>query len=186
MKALVGAFNQEKIQVGAFSVIVKTDCETERSCSLSARYKITPRICEMSSEENSILTVPTTDSIAPRSREICKCNLFSIFNIFSIFVFFLNVPEFCPFNSSTDMKSYLSLSQFSLTSKISRISIDHYREMWMHKFQHSPSLSALHPLLELFPACGFNWRSSLVSGSPPREVISVESDSSAAIFLPTS
>ena len=35
---------------------------------------------------------------APRSREICKCNLFSIFNIFSIFVFFLDVPEFCPFN----------------------------------------------------------------------------------------
>ena len=73
------------------------------SCSLSARYKITPRICEMSSEENSILTVQTTDSIAPRSREICKCNLFSIFNIFLIFVFFLNVPEFCLFNSSTDM-----------------------------------------------------------------------------------
>ena len=29
MKALVGAFNQEKAQVGAFSVIVKTDCETD-------------------------------------------------------------------------------------------------------------------------------------------------------------
>ena len=28
MKALVGAFNQEKALVGAFSVIVKTDCET--------------------------------------------------------------------------------------------------------------------------------------------------------------
>ena len=42
------------------------------SCSLSARYKITPRICEMSSEENSILTVPTTDGIAPRSMEICR------------------------------------------------------------------------------------------------------------------
>ena len=27
MKALVGAINQEKAQVGAFSVIVKTDCE---------------------------------------------------------------------------------------------------------------------------------------------------------------
>ena len=26
MKALVGAFNQEKALVGAFSVIVKTDC----------------------------------------------------------------------------------------------------------------------------------------------------------------
>ena len=31
MKALVGAFNQEKALVGAFSVIVKTDCETDGS-----------------------------------------------------------------------------------------------------------------------------------------------------------
>ena len=31
MKALVGAFNQEKAQVGALSVIVKTDCETDGS-----------------------------------------------------------------------------------------------------------------------------------------------------------
>ena len=31
MKALVGGFNQEKALAGAFSVIVKTDCETERS-----------------------------------------------------------------------------------------------------------------------------------------------------------
>ena len=29
MKALVGAFNQEKALVGAFSVIVETDCETD-------------------------------------------------------------------------------------------------------------------------------------------------------------
>ena len=29
MKALVGAFNQEKALVGAFSMIVKTDCETD-------------------------------------------------------------------------------------------------------------------------------------------------------------
>ena len=29
MKALVGAFNQEKALVGAFSVIVKSDCETD-------------------------------------------------------------------------------------------------------------------------------------------------------------
>ena len=29
MKALVGAFNQEKALVGASSVIVKTDCETD-------------------------------------------------------------------------------------------------------------------------------------------------------------
>ena len=31
MKVLVGTFNQEKALVGAFSVIVKTDCETNGS-----------------------------------------------------------------------------------------------------------------------------------------------------------
>ena len=31
MKALVGAFNQEKALVGAFSVIVKTGCSTDGS-----------------------------------------------------------------------------------------------------------------------------------------------------------
>ena len=31
MKALVGAFNQEKALVGAFSMIVKTDCGTDGS-----------------------------------------------------------------------------------------------------------------------------------------------------------
>ena len=31
MKALVGAFNQEKALVGAFSVTVKTDCESDGS-----------------------------------------------------------------------------------------------------------------------------------------------------------
>ena len=31
MKALVGAFNHEKALVGAFSVIVKTNCETNGS-----------------------------------------------------------------------------------------------------------------------------------------------------------
>ena len=31
VKALVGAFNQEKVLVGAFSVIVKTDCDPEGS-----------------------------------------------------------------------------------------------------------------------------------------------------------
>ena len=30
MKAVVGALNQEKALLGAFSVIVKTDCETDR------------------------------------------------------------------------------------------------------------------------------------------------------------
>ena len=31
VKALAGTFNQEKALVGAFSVIVETDCETDRS-----------------------------------------------------------------------------------------------------------------------------------------------------------
>ena len=31
MKALAGAFNEEKALVGAFSVIVKTNCETDGS-----------------------------------------------------------------------------------------------------------------------------------------------------------
>ena len=31
MKALVGAFNQEKALVAAFSMIVKTDCETDEA-----------------------------------------------------------------------------------------------------------------------------------------------------------
>ena len=38
MKALVGAFNQEKALVGAFSVIVKTDCETDGSFYSTTRY----------------------------------------------------------------------------------------------------------------------------------------------------
>ena len=36
MKALVGAFNQEKALVGAFSVIVKTDCETDGALNSTA------------------------------------------------------------------------------------------------------------------------------------------------------
>ena len=38
MKALVGAFNQEKALVGAFSVIVKTDCETHGALHSTIRY----------------------------------------------------------------------------------------------------------------------------------------------------
>ena len=37
MKALVGAFNQEKALVGAFSVIVKTDCVTDGSFYSTSR-----------------------------------------------------------------------------------------------------------------------------------------------------
>ena len=46
MKALVGAFNQEKALVGAFSVIVKTDCATDgsfSSTSHSVTWPLTPQ-----------------------------------------------------------------------------------------------------------------------------------------------
>ena len=41
MKALVGAFNQEKALVGAFSVIVKTDCGTDGSFYSTSQYGVT-------------------------------------------------------------------------------------------------------------------------------------------------
>ena len=37
MKVLVGAFNQEKALVGAFSVIVKTDCGTDGALHSSSQ-----------------------------------------------------------------------------------------------------------------------------------------------------
>ena len=38
VKALVGAFNQEKDLVGAFSVIVKTDCGTDGALPSTSKY----------------------------------------------------------------------------------------------------------------------------------------------------
>ena len=49
MKALVGVFNQEKALVGAFSVIVKTDCETDgalHSSSINV-YKCAPPLTRL-------------------------------------------------------------------------------------------------------------------------------------------
>ena len=45
MKALVGAFNQEKALVGAFSVFVKTDYETDGSSAalLVTRHMVAAR-----------------------------------------------------------------------------------------------------------------------------------------------
>ena len=46
MKALVGAFNQEKALVGAFSVIVKTGCGTDGSfysTSYNVEFRIPPQ-----------------------------------------------------------------------------------------------------------------------------------------------
>ena len=45
VRALVGAFNQEKALVGAFSVIVKTDCETDGSfTALVTRHQGHPHL----------------------------------------------------------------------------------------------------------------------------------------------
>ena len=40
MKALVGAFNQEKALVGAFSVIVKTGCGTDGALHSTSLYTV--------------------------------------------------------------------------------------------------------------------------------------------------
>ena len=42
MKAVVAAFNQEKAIVGAFSVIVKTDCETDGALHSTIDYSGDP------------------------------------------------------------------------------------------------------------------------------------------------
>ena len=56
MKALVGAFNQEKALVGAFSVIVKTGCGTDGALhSTSASYIHTTL------QVSLLLTHPATD-----------------------------------------------------------------------------------------------------------------------------
>ena len=44
MKVLVGAFNKEKALIGAFSVIVKTDCETDGAL-LSAMWRYDEARC---------------------------------------------------------------------------------------------------------------------------------------------
>ena len=46
MKALVGAFNQEIALVGAFSVIVKTGCETDGPLHSTSRYGCVARASE--------------------------------------------------------------------------------------------------------------------------------------------
>ena len=42
MKAVVAAFNQKKALVGAFSVIVKTDCETDESYIALVSFEVGP------------------------------------------------------------------------------------------------------------------------------------------------
>ena len=61
MKTLVGAFNQEKALVGAFSVIVKTDCETDGAlhskAGVSSR-RVKQVVVESSREESRRGQVP--------------------------------------------------------------------------------------------------------------------------------
>ena len=55
MKALVGAFNQDKALVGAFSVIVNTDCETNGSICGTRVLSATLRGNTGQQEVNSIV-----------------------------------------------------------------------------------------------------------------------------------
>ena len=47
VKAVVAAFNQEKALVGAFSVIVKTDCETDGALHGTSWYRDTGNVVLM-------------------------------------------------------------------------------------------------------------------------------------------
>ena len=58
MKAVVAAFNQEKALVGAFSMIVKTDCETDGSSAA----QVATHYCEI---DNSRSGTPPSASAAP-------------------------------------------------------------------------------------------------------------------------
>ena len=74
MKALVGAFNQEMALVGAFSVIVKADCETYGS---SAALVITRR----SKQLNCLMDVVQELDM----EQTYKNNLALLFDIMELF-----------------------------------------------------------------------------------------------------
>ena len=63
MKALVGAFNQEKALVGAFSVIVKTGCGTDGSICGTNRIHNT-WLQNKNSKYNNAATSATDGTIA--------------------------------------------------------------------------------------------------------------------------
>ena len=55
MKALVGAFNQEKALVGAFSVIVKTNCGTDGSiCGTNYSASLTSELQAKAGPQNLV------------------------------------------------------------------------------------------------------------------------------------
>ena len=57
MKALVGAFNQEKALVGAFSVIVKTDCEIDGALHSTTNYRYDPGEIRTAESRQTLLLV---------------------------------------------------------------------------------------------------------------------------------
>ena len=65
MKALVGAFNQEKALVGAFSVIVKIGCGTDGSF-----YSTSPDTCPITDVAAHILTLFLTS----QSKTSAECD----------------------------------------------------------------------------------------------------------------
>ena len=66
--ALVGTFNQEKALVGAFSVIVKTECETDGS---SAALTLAPKCLSFSQQHLFIFYFP---GVAAAARNVLECN----------------------------------------------------------------------------------------------------------------
>ena len=75
MKVLVGAFNQEKALVGAFSVIVKTGCGTDGSiCGTTQHY----REKRIAGEECKVdLSVAARDGLGQRVEvgEVSDCEV---------------------------------------------------------------------------------------------------------------
>ena len=53
MKALVGAFNQEKALVGAFSVIVKTDLRPDIRAARQVTWSHRPARCSIGTKRNA-------------------------------------------------------------------------------------------------------------------------------------
>ena len=67
MKALVGAFNQEKALVGAFSVIVKTGCGTDEALHSTTCDPVTNNYS--SDLLQVVVTSSLTDKLNPFAKE---------------------------------------------------------------------------------------------------------------------
>ena len=90
MKALVGAFNQEKALVGAFSVIVKTGCGTDASFYSTSGYTYTQQhqyICTVTEYEYLLagyFHFLGSDPWWLLNIMRCKCNNLSLMKIYPI------------------------------------------------------------------------------------------------------